>query len=93
VVIVPVILIVLMVGLTISLMQGESDRADIDRWAAGQGYQIEEIEKTWFDNGPYWVKGRGTRIYRCRVSDREGKSRTVYMRTRFFGNDYEFYDP
>lgn len=91
-VIIPIIIVVLAVGFAISAIQRESDHADITRWAAQQGYQIDEIEKTWFDKGPYWVKGK-RRIYRCRVRDSADRSRTVYMRTRFFGNDYEFYDP
>lgn len=90
VVVIPIIIVALAIG-AISWVRRESDHADIRRWAARQGYQIDGIEKTWFDKGPYWVKGE-RRIYRCRVRDSQGRSRLVYMRTRFFGNDYEFYD-
>ena len=90
--IVLVVIILLVVGFAISSFQPESDRADIGRWAAQRGYQIDQIEKTWFDKGPYWFKGKH-RIYRCRVRDAQGNARLMYMRTRFFGNDYEFYDP
>jgi hypothetical protein len=90
--IIAIVIIFLLVGFAISRFQSQSDRADIQRWAAAQGCQIEEVEKTWFDNGPYWFRGKGRRIYRCRVRDQQGQSKTVYMRTRFFGNDYEFYD-
>jgi hypothetical protein len=92
VIIIPIIIVMLAIGFAISSVQRESDHADITRRAAQQGYQIDEIEKTWFDNGPYWVKGK-RRIYRCRVRDANGSTRLVYMRTRFLGNDYEFYDP
>jgi hypothetical protein len=86
-----VVILLVFIGLAISSVQRESDRADIHRWAAQQGYRIDEIEKTWFDKGPYWFKGKH-RIYRCRVRDAQGNSRLLYMRTRFFENDYEFYD-
>ena len=89
---IPIIIVVLAIGFAISLVQRQSDHADIRRWAQQRGYQIDQIEKTWFDKGPFWIKGE-RRIYRCRVRDSDGRSRIVYMRTRFFENDYEFYDP
>ena len=91
--IVPVIILFLALGLAIRFMQSESDQSDIQRWAQERGYQIDEIEKTWFDKGPYWFKGK-RRIYRCRVRDAQGNSRLVYMRTRLLQeNDYAFFDP
>ncbi len=91
--IVVIFVLVLGLGVLMAVVRTASDNADIERWARENGYLIEAVEKTWFDNGPYWFRGKGRRIYRCRVRDAAGTRRTVYMRSRMFGNQYEFYDP
>jgi len=91
-IVIVLIIAVVIFGLFMSVYHANSDQNDIQRWASENGYAIDEVEKTWFGNGPYWFRRKGGRIYRCRVHGADGLPHTVYMRSGFFKNDYEFYD-
>lgn len=36
----------------------------MNNWANAHNYEIKEIEKTLFDNGPFYFRERNTRIYK-----------------------------
>lgn len=75
-----------------------SDKQAIKEWSTKNGYVVLSVEEPILDNGPYWFKDDDQRIYRCRLieataeSNPNAKTRTMYMRTGVFSNDYEFYD-
>lgn len=86
-----IVILVITVLIFVFIAVDNSSRADIKAWAATQGYSVVSIDETVFDAGPYWIKSKGQRIYRCVLLDESGHRRLMYMRTGLFENDYEFY--
>ena len=84
--------VVIAFSLIMYAAQSDADQTDIRRWARENRFEIDSVEKPWFDNGPFWFRGKGRRMYRIQVRDENGASRTVYMRAGTFNRDYRFHD-
>jgi len=53
----------------------------LETWARENGYLILSQENCWFFKGPYfWTSTRGQEVYRVTVRDREGRTRSGYVR-------------
>ena len=46
-----------------------SDEKYLNKWADDNHYQVVKVEHYAFQNGPYWVRGKGQRIWRVELSD------------------------
>jgi hypothetical protein len=92
IVIVPIFIIFVVVSMIVSATQKEAHHEELRRFAEQNGCQVDQIEQPWFDHGPFWYRGKGQRLYRCRMRDAHGNDRTAYMRTGFFSNDIRFHD-
>ena len=50
-------------------------------WAKGNGFELLSQENCLFFRGPYfWTTTRGQEVYRVSVRDREGRTRSGYVR-------------
>jgi len=88
-----IILVFVLIALSVIMYaaQSDADQTDITRWARENRLEIDSVEKPLFDNGPFWFRGRGRRMYRIHVRDNDGTQRTVSMRAGTFNRDYRFY--
>lgn len=74
---------VLMAGFVLlSILWGSSRGTSmLDQWAQANGLQIVSREECWFFKGPFfWTSTRGQKIYRVSVLDRDGRTRSGYVR-------------
>lgn len=80
-----IILIVLLItfAVVMSVMINHFDSSHVYSWAKQRNYQILAIKTTVFDNGPFWVRWEGQRIYRVELLDDREQLRVSYFR---FGN-------
>lgn len=68
----------------------DNDHAVINTWATEHDYAVQNIERCYFDHGPFWLSDEDDRIYRVEVSARR-EPRVVYFRFRLWGHDIEWY--
>ena len=53
----------------------------LETWARDNGYRILSQENCWLAKGPFfWTSTRGQEVYRITVRDREGRTRSGYVR-------------
>ena len=78
-----VMLLLVTFAIVMSVMTNNFDTNHINKWAKDRNYQILSTKTTWFDNGPFWVRWDGQRIYRVELLDDREKPRVSYFR---FGN-------
>ena len=84
--ILPFIALFLIILVVVSV--NNSDKVEIERWAADEGYTIVSCEQTIFDTGPFYYKSKHHRVYRVVVATPE--ERTTYFRFGSFGYDREW---
>ncbi len=54
----------------------------VERWAAANAYTIIEMERRFFNAGPFfWCRGRGHEVFRVSVRDAHGEQHRAYVRT------------
>lgn len=66
--------------------QTSSDHNAIKQWHTSQNNDVIEIEKPWFDSGPWWFHDDDDRIYRATVRDKQGQRRTCWHKFNIFGH-------
>ncbi len=53
----------------------------LETWARENDHLILSQENCWFFKGPFfWTSTRGQEVYRVTIRDREGRSRSGYVR-------------
>ena len=65
----------------------ETDHQTIRDWAASEDYNITSIEKTIFDNGPFWLVDEDDRIYKVKIEDHHQNEKVIYFRFGLWGAD------
>lgn len=82
----PFIALFLIILVVVSV--NNSDKVEIERWAADEGYTIVSCEQTIFDTGPFWYRNKHQRIYKVVVAT--PVEQTIYFRMGYFGCDKEW---
>ncbi len=85
------VIIALVIGLALLCLQTRSDEGRIREWAESNNCSVISIEKTYFDNGPFWFRDDYQRIYRVKVRDHLEHERRTYFRFGYFGYDQEWH--
>ena len=67
-----------------------SDEQYIKSWAKEHDYQVVSIDRTLFDNGPFWIKNDEDRIYRVVIEAEE--KRVVYFDFTLFKTYHKWED-
>ena len=78
------VIVVLILAIASASLTSNCDESVINNWADENHYQLEKIERTFFDLGPFWIKTKHDRIYRVDV---KGKDKPAYFRFNLFGHD------
>jgi len=80
--------IALFLIILVVVLVNNSDKAEIERWAVGEGYTIVSCEQTIFDTGPFWYRSRHQRIYKVVIAI--PVERMIYFRMGYWGYDKEW---
>lgn len=56
-----------------TMHQKSADHRAIEAWHASQNEDVIEIDKPWFNSGPYWLHDDDDRIYRATVRGKNGQ--------------------
>lgn len=67
--------------------QTSSDHTAIRQWHSAQNHDVIEIDQPWFTSSPWWFHDDDDRIYRAKVRDKQGQSRTCWHKFNLFGHD------
>ena len=67
--------------------QKSSHEASIKDWAAKNNHVVKQIDRHYFDIGPYYWADKNTAIYKVQTEDG-----TYWFRFHLFGPDIERYD-
>jgi hypothetical protein len=75
-------LMILALALVLNGFTVQADTADIEKWAAKEGYSVVSVEKPWFDH-PFWLADEDDRIYKVIVRSKDTERvRIAYLRFR-----------
>lgn len=59
----------------------QSDNAEIQKWAAKEGYSVTSVEKPWFYEHPFWFADEDDRIYKVKMRNKQTeRTRVAYIR-------------
>lgn len=81
---------VLSLLLYVSINQIGYDKETIKSWATENSCEIVNVERTFFDHGPFWFVGEDDRIYKVEVKDRLEHNRVTYFRFGLWKYDQEW---
>lgn len=81
-----VVALILVLG-WVAVTQANRQQGTIKEWASVNGYHVEQIERCYFDHGPFWFVDDDDVIYKVRILDTHEHPRTSYFIFRAFGHD------
>lgn len=88
-----VVIVVIVVSFIAVIGRQSMDEDSIRDWGKEHGCKIVSIDRTFIDNGPFWIRQKHQRFYCVQVIDRFECSRVTYFRFGFCGYDQEWYNP
>ncbi|HWI64382.1 MAG TPA: hypothetical protein VNT75_21285 [Symbiobacteriaceae bacterium] len=79
--------IVLPLGLKLRQIKERNFAEELRQAVEARGGSVLSVQKRWFGNGPWWVRGKGQIVMKMIYRDAAGNLQQLWGRTGVFGND------